>query len=153
MKRLWIIISGLIFLSGCSYQNMSKNKILGSEDSNAKKQRSSSEILAVIAEQEAKLMDVPIPLDARPLVSYFDESDEKGCSLGYTSDTSQEEVAFFYTQEMERLGWLQTVACETVESILIFEKPGRFCIVSLRPASRFTGSKRLTILLFTGQKK
>ena len=107
----------------------------------------------LIAEREAKLMDIPIPLGVEPLADYFSESScsQEKCSLGYRSRILYDDLMLFYTQEMERLGWKKSAEIETVETLLYFEKPTRFCVISLRPEKDKKGSA-IAILIFTGKK-
>jgi len=111
-------------------------------------------------QQEARLTDIPIPLNAKPLPKYFwmDEQESAGVMLGYCVTASPQEIVSFYSQEMERFGWDQIVYCNAHEHLLIFEKPGRVCSISLRPVdllvNRSINSQNNTIslIIFTGNK-
>jgi len=89
---------------------------------------------AFVCEHEARLVDVPIPLGACP-VSRFAKQQQTTPSqlLGYTVYYSPEELISYYTYEMERLGWDQIVQHEGTEAVLVFNKPKRVAIISLRP--------------------
>jgi len=62
-------------------------------------------------QQEARLTDIPIPLNAKPLPKSFwmDETESAGVMLTYIVSTSPQEIVSFYSQEMERFGWDQIV--------------------------------------------
>ena len=84
--------------------------------------------------QEARLADIPVPLHAKPLPKFFaDENNARGVILGYSCKLDSKEIAAFYQQEMDRLGWRRAASCDGIESLFYFEKPTRFCSVSLRP--------------------
>ena len=114
-----------------------------------KKKRSNSYKKDIIRQQEAKLADVPFLLNSQPLLPFVQENLPDQLSLlGYSSTLSLDDAASFYGHEMERLGWRQIACCEGFESLLYFEKPTRFCSISLRPFKR----KKIQIVLVTGNK-
>lgn len=86
-------------------------------------------------QQEAKLVDIPVPLNVKPLSDFFD-NEKAGFAdsvmLGYTTDQSLDEIADFYQQEMERHGWRCLTSFSGVEYLMHFAKPKRFCSISLR---------------------
>ena len=97
-----------------------------------------------IAEIEARLGDVPIPLMAKG-VSAVD--DRKGrYVIVYTTALSLVDITSFYTQEMERLGWTKVAAFEYEELLFSFKKQKQSCIVSVRPGKKPWWSKKLTML-------
>jgi len=86
-------------------------------------------------QQEAKLVDIPVPLNVKPLSVFFD-NEKAGFAdsvmLGYTTDQSLDEIADFYQQGMERHGWRCLTSFSGVEYLMHFAKPNRFCSISLR---------------------
>jgi hypothetical protein len=137
----------VLFIAGCSPKNVKKDGIEHKKVHHNKILQKGNGVF--INQQEAKLMDVPIPLDVVPNPNYFsDISSGDDILLGYVAITSSDDLVFFYIQEMERLGWKKrSMVTGSVESLLYFEKPERFCSVSLRPAQRKT-----TIVIFAGNR-
>lgn len=89
--------------------------------------------LEAIAKQEAKLIDIPIPIGAQVLESACEINDASDhMVLGYTTSLDYNTLIAFYQREMERLGWQQLAYVSGSESLLTFIKPGRFCSVFLR---------------------
>ncbi len=85
---------------------------------------------------EAKLSDIPAPLDALPVPEYFSSESRANDSsyvIGYRTAMTCDHIVDYFNKEMERLGWRQTYFIKAYESILHFEKPSRWCSVSFRP--------------------
>jgi hypothetical protein len=108
------------------------------------------------AERQAALSDIPVPLNVKPLASFFSDSSWTAnavVSLGYKTEQSKEAIVRFYNREMERNGW-RLIASGSIEheAFACFIKPDRFCSLSVRP---HTGSKRhkknhIEFVIFTG---
>lgn len=87
-----------------------------------------------VCEHEARLVDVPIPLGACPIKRFSEQQQSTPSQLlGYIVYYSTEELIDYYTYEMERLGWDQRVQHEGAEAVLVFNKPKRIAIISMRP--------------------
>ena len=101
-------------------------------------------------EQEAKLLDIPLPLAIEPLKAYAAASEHAvdTVMLGYASTDDTETLMQFYTVEMERLGWQQSGSFDGYEQLLCFTKPSRQCVVSLRPHKG--GRHKTQLVLFVG---
>ena len=87
-------------------------------------------------ELEAKLIDIPIPLNVEPLGDFFNNENadvSEAISLGYNTNMTADQAAEFYRQEMERLGWRCLTSFQGPELLANFVKPGKFCSVSIRP--------------------
>jgi len=136
-------------MSSCSHKIQQKASFESKSNVHYNQLPQSEENVTLIKQQEAKLIDVPIPLDVEPLPDYFSEHVTKGdeLSLGYMSPMSRDELILFYTQEMERLGWKKRGLAHTVETLLYFEKPGRFCAISLRPQNT-----KINLIIFVGKR-
>jgi len=106
---------------------------------------------AMIKLHEAKLADVPVPLNVVPLREYFDQScADKKIILGYTSDVKRIEIVKFYNDQMERLGWENVAYFDGRETLMIFKKPSKFCSVSVRVCSHLNGKQEHTkVVIFT----
>ena len=86
-------------------------------------------------EQEARLIDISIPIEAEPIFLYQEEKslDENPCMLSYVVSLSVSELVAFYRHEMDWHGWCEKGGCEGGEYLLVFSKPSKWCVISLRP--------------------
>ena len=131
IKKVQVIVLFLcLFLSGCS------KKI--------KKGDSIKSLQMSVCEQEARLVDVPIPVNAKPITN-FDQRYKSGktCQLSYRLDSSEINLEKFYENGMERSGWKKIAKCSCQELLLIFEKPSKICVISVR--SEKPGKETLVI--------
>jgi len=106
----------------------------------------------IIQLHEAKLSDVPIPLNSEPLRECFDYCcADKKIILGYISDIKTLDVVKFYNNQMERLGWEKVALFEGFETLIIFKKPARFCSISVRECScpNYSKQEHTKIVIFT----
>jgi hypothetical protein len=110
--------------------------------------------LDVMQEYEAKLSDIPVPLDSKPLMEQTDIQSADNSMLCYDNEMSPEAIVEFYEREMERCGWQADGAYKGVEVLLNFSKPTRFCSVSIRPLldiyKKRVSQKGVTIFITTG---
>jgi len=103
--------------------------------------------------QEAKLVDVPIPLNSKPIIDFFmPDTTKHEIALGYISGMFLEDATQFYIQEMERLGWQNLAYFSNCESLLNFVKPGKICVVSIRPSDHQDHVKIFILLQNTPNK-
>jgi hypothetical protein len=105
-------------------------------------------ILDIIIQQEAMLVDIPIPLyDARIISSssYATESDT--LTFGYKSPLSRNQAIDFFLNQMERLGWKLIVLFDAQEALLQFESPDRFCTVIIKNSENNTSGSSLFIYI------
>lgn len=93
---------------------------------------------------EARAVDLAIPLGVTPLEQYIDCTDDGDFCLAYASDMSLVDLADFFQKEMERLGWQKKAQYEQYEQLLIYEKPAKVVVISLRPSVK----KSATTILF-----
>ena len=77
---------------------------------------------------EAKLSDIPIPLGSLPVERLFTSE-----TFVYYIKTPILELKSFYDQEMERHGWDLLAQVVREEALLVFDKPHRLAVISLRP--------------------
>lgn len=156
MKK-WLFF-GIIFLfsPGCNKQGTT----FSHKDRPTDKQQAMYD-LDFVRQQEARLTDIPIPLNAKPVPKRFwvDEKESAGVMLVYMVSASPQEIVSFYSQEMERFGWDQTAYFNAHEHLLIFEKPGRVCSLSLRPVDSLVNhsidhsNNPTSLIIFTGNKQ
>jgi hypothetical protein len=125
----------IIVLVGCS-QKKQNNHFLPSRELLQKPSPSVRVQCSLLqAMIEAKLVNVPLPFGLKLLdqsVDNFYISDDQ-VVVGYTvTEHALIDIIEFYRVEMERFGWRQLISFNISESILVFERPGRICIISLR---------------------
>jgi len=80
-----------------------------------------------IQECEARLSDIPIPLNCKPLARAISEK-----SFSYTTPKTEPELYSYYIGEMERFGWDMIGNNVADETVILFEKPYKTAIISLR---------------------
>lgn len=85
-------------------------------------------------QQEAQLVDIPIPLQAVALTynGVHSRKNEHTTFLAYKVSAHYEELYAFFVLEMERMGWNMISSLEGAESLLVFIKPTKICTISLR---------------------
>ena len=123
MMKHPFMFSALIFIAGCSKNGSSSNC---SKKINSRLIKKKS----LVSEQEAKLSDLAVPLDASVLKSFSMED-----SYAYHSSISVPDLAQFIEEEMESLGWKLMTKFVDKEASLVFEKPFKYSTVSIRPHS------------------
>ena len=119
-----------------SFSNNDKNDFSRSQDLHEKllTNKQLRELRDIARQKEAKLSDVPIPINVEPIESFFNNtiSPDNTVILGYRSSMPMNNICMFYRQEMERLGWRNIAEFDGCEKLLNFQKPGKFCSVSIR---------------------
>ncbi len=93
-------------------------------------------------QQEAKFADIPVPLDIEPLNCGISAN-----SYAFQTSINLSEFLKFFIQEMEIFGWDKKYHISTFEELLIFEKPNKIAVISIR-----TKSKKLNIFVFIQKK-
>ncbi len=98
-------------------------------------------------EERARLHDIAFPVDVRPekLASQAGQG-----ILTYISKSSVKELFDFYRADMDYIGWDLVAAFKAEESCLIFEKPTKRCIVTIRPDEIRAPTR---VVLFIGPRK
>jgi len=90
-------------------------------------------------EHEARLADIAIPFGAQLLNQYADSTKQHNETvLGYVTTMLVADVASFYIEQMERLGWSCASHIRGYEQLLLFERPERSCSVVIRTVSHPT---------------
>ena len=134
------VLVGLLGISACSVQNKK------SSNQNRYSKVETSEWRLHIEQIEAKLVDIPLPLKTllEPQKVSFSDRDATAVMLNYHVRLSVDEVSLFYQQEMERAGWQEVMLFAGPESLLVFERSARSCIITVRSAKQLT---ELTIVV------
>ncbi len=106
-----------------------------------------------VQQQEAMLIDIPIPLYDERLPVYDPDSNSGHSTimLGYKSSLDTNDIVDFYMKQMERLGWNCIKLFQGFESLLQFESPDRLCSVSVRPHHK--RSRGADIIVFIDSKE
>lgn len=92
--------------------------------------------LQAFREQEAKLVNIPIPFGSKPLAHFVEHIQESELvMLGYENEMPAKDLYNFYIQEMERLGWQQKSSFAGPEYFLLFTRPGKTTAISIRPST------------------
>jgi hypothetical protein len=90
--------------------------------------------LQAFREQEARLIDIPIPFGSKPLKRFTEQAQaSERIMLGYENEMPACALYNFYVQEMERLGWQQEFTFNGPEFFLLFSRPGNVSAISIRP--------------------
>jgi hypothetical protein len=113
-----LMIMFCLLLSSCTKQSSYRQKKCVESLFN----KSQDNCLDLIIQQEAMLVDIPIPLfDARIIPS--------------SSDFNESDTIDFFLNQMERLGWKHLVLFEGEESLLQFKSPDRYCTVVIKSSA------------------
>jgi len=102
----------------------------------------------IVCQQEARLIDIPIPLHALAIQSESStvpNQETDSLVLAYRVNSKYRDIGSFYTNEMERLGWNMISSVYDVESLLVFIKPQRVCAISLRNYAKNSTSSLMII--------
>ncbi|MCF7900340.1 hypothetical protein K9K77_02410 [Candidatus Babeliales bacterium] len=94
---------------------------------------------------EARLTDISIPLLADAQMASC-SLDGAGMHLLYKTVMPITELISFYKKEMEQSGWEQDFIFEGNEILMVYKKPCRFCVISLRPTKKTWFKSRYTFL-------
>ncbi len=145
--RLFLIMIVCFLLSACT-----KNKN-ANQSSSVWHHKNVKKTIDVAFQQEAMLIDVPIPLYDERIAVYSQETlpESNSIILGYRSSLDLQNIVRFYTGQMDRLGWQQIKVFSGLESLLQFESPDRLCTVSIRPSAKKRGCS--DIIIFIGVKE
>lgn len=91
-------------------------------------------------QQEARFFDIPIMMHAKPDYSYQNNGNDFSL-IAYTVNASYSQVQVYYRAHMEKSGWRHVMTVTEYEATLIFEKPQKMCVVSLRPTPKINETK------------
>ena len=128
IKHCCMMMLCLLF-SSCTKQQAPRQK----NDIAKPTDNTHNHVLDVIIQQEAMLVDIPIPLyDERIIVPSSEMTEGGTLVFGYKSPLSCEQSIDFFITQMERLGWKHLVTFDGVASILQFESPDRYCTVVIK---------------------
>jgi hypothetical protein len=124
-----------LLFSSCTRRQVSTH-VSGTEKQSGNQHYST--FLDTVIQQEAMLVDIPIPLyDHRILPTSYDETERDTLVFGYKSPLDHNQAVEFFINQMERLGWRHLVSFDTYsESILQFKSPDRYCTVVVQKSEK-----------------
>ena len=123
-----------LFFSSCTKQPLHRQEQDIEEPVNDDSAQRKNDYLDRIIQQEALLVDIPIPFfDERIIPSSFDIPEFDTLVFGYKSPLSKDQAIDFFLKHMERLGWECLVSFESIhETLLQFKSPDRYCTVIIK---------------------
>ena len=114
-----------LLLSSCTKRNISQQqKSIEQVTDNGQDNR-----LDFIIQQEAMLIDIPIPLFDERIILPSSLCEDGTLVFGYKSPLLYKQAIDFFMNQMERLGWKHLVSFEGAETILQFKSPDRYCTI------------------------
>lgn len=84
---------------------------------------------------EAKLQDIPTMVGSVPVESGPSMLPQGQLMQAWVSPYDQKLVTDFYVAEMENGGWQKLATIKGFETVLVFQKPKRICVISIRVLS------------------
>lgn len=133
----YMMIVLCLLLSSCKHQSSrqkSKSNVgqLMSNNRNA--------LFDTIIQQEAMLIDIPIPLYDERIIPYPFLIESDTLVFGYKSSLSPIQLVDFFLHQMERFGWQHLVSFEAAEILMQFQSPDRYCTVVIKNGEQEHGS-------------
>ena len=144
-------IASLVVFAGCAHNKKNKYDAVSKPED---KQRSVCPPVVSLSQQEkeldassgwffsddpdevaifqAKIADIPFPLGATLLSYQHQDAPAHQSLLTYSTHSSIESMVWFYKQHMERLGWRTMTEIAGTEGMLVYKKPHKMCVISLR---------------------
>ena len=142
--RFFVPILFCLLFSSCTKHQSSQQK----NDTEQPLVDSRNDILDTIIQQEAMLVDVPIPLyDERIIPSSDQISNTDTLAFGYKSPLSRTQVIEFFMNQMERYGWKHLVSFGASEILLQFESPDRYCSVVIKNSDHTSSHSSIFIYI------
>lgn len=142
MKRVFLS-SLLLLLTGCA----------GTKQVRLEQRPPECAVLPCLTEEErARIHDISFPLQVQPTKLLLTESQ---MVLSFLSELSQGKLSAFYRTSMEYWGWKEFGAVLAQESCLIFVKPSKLCVITLRPVTRLEtdDSLQTKVLVFIAPRE
>jgi len=99
----------------------------------------------MIKKLEARCADIPVLVDAQPLPSMFVQVEGGGLCMAYETSLPADQVELFYQREMEREGWQREAQLHGTEILLVYKKPGKKVVISVRLSSEKAQKSMLVV--------
>jgi hypothetical protein len=97
-----------------------------------------------LKELEARHYDIPFIFDAQPIAGQSSNASQ----ITFKSNVSLDQAIDFYRQQMDVYGWNLLFCVKDTETLLSFEKPNKYAMVSIRP----TKANQLTVIIMLAMK-
>lgn len=125
----WMVIALCLLLSSCTkHQSLQQKNSIEEPLINNK-----NNILDTIIQQEAMLVDIPIPLYDERIIPSFDHTIASDTlTFGYVCPLSFTQAVDFFMNQMERYGWKHLVTFEGKDLLLQFASPDRYCTIIIK---------------------
>lgn len=83
---------------------------------------------------QAKLADIAVPFSTNIVFAYqaHSHNQSKGICAGFETTLTTQSISSFYEREMELMGWTKRASFESYESVFVFEKPNKTCVITMR---------------------
>jgi hypothetical protein len=133
-RRIAVILL-CMFLSSCTKRQAPTHKDV-IDHASRERVETQKKALDTIAQQEAMLVDIPIPLYDERIVSSTYTIDSETLVFGYKSPLSCAQAVEFFMHQMERYGWQHLVTFEAAQILLQFSNPDRYCTVIIKNDDR-----------------
>ncbi len=92
--------------------------------------------LHIVKKLEARCADIPALINARPLQNVFMQAENGDLYMAYETSLPLDQVVLFYQREMERSGWQQEAQLCGIEVLMVYKKPDKKSVISVRPPSK-----------------
>jgi len=149
MRTALSMLAIIAMIPGCAKQSEEKNKAVlpqkqaafsfDSLETNIDLEAASAHYSEYNPEIEAKLHDVPTMVGSIPVEIPANSAVLEGqMVVALASHYDQEMITNFYNFEMERQGWQRISCIKGFESTLVFQRPKKICIISVRALSART---------------
>jgi len=124
-----------LLFSSCTKRTISQQQHISVDPVITKEQ---DKHLDFIIQQEAMLIDIPIPLFDERIIIPSSQVEDGTLVFGYKSLLSYTQAIDFFMTQMERLGWKHIVTFEGAETIVQFKSPDRYCTIIITKAESYS---------------
>ncbi|WP_448383109.1 hypothetical protein [Desulfosoma sp.] len=146
--RLMTVGALMLFLGGCAWFNTSTSSGTGSTAQPAA-------TTAAVTPTFYDFQDIPIPSELSLVTkesTVFQGGAVKGGMLTFKGRVEPSSVVNFFMVAMARENWKHRGDIRYRKSVLLFEKPDRFCIISIRESSYYTYVELYVVPTATGTR-
>lgn len=148
MRTALSMLAIITLIPGCAKQSKEKNKAVlpqkqaafsfDSIETNIDLEAASA-YYSEYSQIEAQLNDIPTMVGfVQVEIPTLHSMPEGQMVCAFASDLDQGMITNFYQFEMERQGWQRMSCIKNLESTLVFQRPKKICIISIRSLSKRT---------------
>ncbi len=143
ITRFYAIVVFCMLFPSCAKKQLPERPI---DTNQASINNNLTVVLDTIAQQEAMLIDIPIPFYDERIIPSDYRVDSETLFFGYKSPLSRNEAIDFFMKQMERYGWQHLISFDAQEVLLQFQSPDRYCSVVIKSADN--GSEGSSIFIY-----